>query len=226
MNFMRKILEMLNIEKQNREPDKIEEKENNFYWNDFWKDNSEAINFSENKEKKQKEPKPYQYILFSNGVDMSYILGSRQDFMRKDYTVDPLYCKSFQYIHKLWKLSIDLLKIIKTKKFFETLEEFDNLLYKKEEYMYGKVNIEFERKYYESKKDELLISFLDKSFTNEYRNALELKTPKGRISRIDHWFLVMDYYKQYLTPNALYVLEALEKKWTGELMPNLLEKND
>lgn len=73
------------------------------------------------------------------------------------------------------------------------------------------------------KKDELLINFLDKSFTDEYRNALELKTPKGRIARIDHWFMVMDYYKQYLTPEALLILEALEKKWTGELMPNLLE---
>lgn len=36
----------------------------------------------------------------------------------------------------------------------------------------------------------------------------------------------MNYYKQFLTPSALTVLEALEKRWTMEFMPNLLEKND
>lgn len=232
MTFMRKFLDMLNIEKK-KEASMIEEKEDNMYWNNFWKDTTEKESLSnydedteDTEEENEEEPNPYQYILFSNSIDMSYIFGSRQDFMRKDYTIDPMYYASCQYLHKLWKRSTDLEKIIKNKKFFETLEEFENLLYRKENYIYGKVNIEFERKYYESKKDELLISFLDKSFTDEYRNALELKTPKGRIARIEHWFMVMDYYKQYLTPNAASVLEALERKWTGELMPNLLEQND
>lgn len=230
MTFMGKFLDMFNMEKWNQEKVMIEEKEDNLYWEDIWKDTVESESLSENEEiperESEEEQKPYQYILFSESIDMSYIIGSRQDFMRKDYTTDPLYNLSWNYIHKLWKRSNDLEKIIKTKKFFETLEEFEDLLYKKENYIYGKMNIELEMEYYISKKDEILIEFLNKSFTDEYRNALELKTTKGRIARIDHWFLVMNYYKKYLTPNALYLLEALEIKWTGELMPNLLEQVD
>lgn len=230
MTFMRKFLDMLNMEKKNREPIAIEEKEDNMYWDDFWKDTSDSENLSESNEDSEKEreeeQKPYQYVLFTDSIDISYILGSRQDFMRRDYTTDPLYNVSWNFIHKLWKRSTDLGKIIKTKKFFETLEEFEDLLNRSEHYMNGKMNIELEKEYYASKKDEIFIDFLDKSFKDEYRNALELKTPKGRIARIDHWFLVMNYYKQYLTPNALAILEALERKWTGELMPNLLEQKD
>lgn len=224
MSIMKKILDMMNMEKRNKEQVVIEEKEDNLYWDDFWKKSDDS---DKNRKSRSGEgTRAYQYILFSGSIDTSYIIGSRQDFMRRDYTIDPLYYTSCQYLHKLWKHSNDLTKIVKNKKFFETLEEFENLIYRNGNYIYGKLNIELERRYYESKKDELLIGFLDKSFTEEYRNALELKTPKGRIARIDHWFMVMNYYKKYLTPNALTVLEALEMKWTGELMPNLLEQND
>lgn len=230
MSFISKILDAFKMESTREKLNMIEEKEKKpdvlFEWEGVPDVYNEPDFQEEEGKEAEEEPRPYQYILFADSIDMSYIIGSRQDFMRKDYTTDPLYNVSWNYIHKLWKRSTDLGKIIKIKKFFETLEEFENVLYRKENYIYGKLNIELEREYYESKKDELLISFLDKSFTDEYRNALELKTPKGRIARIDHWFMVMDYYKQYLTPNALAVLEALEKKWTGELMPNLLESKE
>lgn len=230
MSFISKILDAFKLESTREKLNMIEEKEKKpdvlFEWEGLPDVYNESDFQEEEENETEEDPRPYQYILFTNSIDMSYIIGSRQDFMRKDYTTDPLYNVSWNYIHKLWKRSTDLEKIIKTKKFFETLEEFENLLYRKENYIYGKMNIELEREYYESKKDEFLISFLDKSFTDEYRNALELKTPKGRIARIDHWFMVMNYYKQYLTPNALTVLEALEKKWTGELMPNLLESKE
>lgn len=190
MGFMQKLLDAFKLE-STRERERIEEKEKKpdvlFEW-DGPPDVYNETYFRED-EKDEEEPKPYEYILFADHIDTSYLIGSRQDFMRKDYTIEPLYYVSCQYLHKLWKLSKDLCKIIKVKKFFETLEEFEKLLYVKDEFIFGKMNVELERKYYEDKKDELLITFLDKAFTDEYRNALELKTVKGRIDRINHCFL-------------------------------------
>lgn len=226
---MQKIINALNMDNWNNTSNMIEEKEKkpeNIFWDEEPKE-SDSFEDDDNSEDHKKESKPYEYVLFSKyGVDTSEIIGSRQDFMRRDYTVEPIYYKSCQFIHKLWKDSSDLQKITKEKKFFETLEEFENLLYSKEKYIYGKFNIELERSYYSSQKDELLMKFLDRCFTDEYRNALELKTVKGRINRIDHWFMMMDYYKYYLTPNSKSVLDALNKRWTGELMPNLLESKE
>lgn len=230
MSFMKKILNVLNMSNWNESQRMIEEKEpkpKNVFWDEEPEENNYFENNDNSQETYEEESNPYEYLLFSKyGVDTSEIIGSRQDFMRMDYTIEPIYYKSCQFLHKIWKGSSDLQKITKAKKFFEKLEEFENLLYSKEKYIYGKFNIELERSYYSYQKDELLIKFLDRCFTNEYRSALELKTAKGRINRIDHWFMMMDYYKYYLTPNAISVLEALNKKWTGELMPNLLECKD
>lgn len=235
MSFMRKIIDALNMDNWNRPSNMIEEKEEKPK-NLFWDDTSDEENFSDDNEyseeeyeeyeEREEESKQYEYVLFSNNIDIPSIIGSRNDYMRRDYTIDPRYSEYWRYLHKLWKNSVDLEKIVKNKKFFEVLEEFENYLKEIDKYKFKKFIPEIERNYYFSRKDEILIQFLDRSFTDEYRSALELKTPKGRIARIDHWFMVMSYYKQYLTPNAVSVLEALERKWTGELMPNLLEQND
>lgn len=230
MTFIRKILDALNMDNWSSQK-VIEEKEKKPEHPFEWEGVPDTPNQEENKEEEKEdcrneEEKPYQYILFSENIDISDIIGYRQNFIRRDYTIDPLYYISCQHIRKLWRCSFDLLKVIKAKKFFETLEEFENLLYSDGGYIYGKFNKKLETEQYVLMKDELLINFLDKSFTNEYRNALELKTVKGRIDRIDHWFFMMNYYKKYLTPNSISVLEALNKRWTMELMPNLLEKNN
>lgn len=228
MTFMRKILDALNMENWSAQK-VIEEKEKKPEHPFEWEGVPDTPNQEENEKEEysnHEKEKPYQYILFTERFDMSDIIGCRQDYMRRDYTIDPLYYISCQHINKLWRFSFDLLKTVKAKKFFESLEEFENLLYSDGGYIYGKFNKKLETEHYVLMKDEILINFLDKSFTNEYRNALELKTIKGRIDRIDHWFFMMDYYKKYLTPNSLSVLEALYKRWTMELMPNLLEKKD
>lgn len=230
MNFMRKILDVLNMNNWNDSPNMIEDKgerSKNLFWDEEpGPENDYHENIKEETKQEEKRSKRYEYVLFSKNIDIPTIIGSRNDYMRRDYTMDPKYSEYWSYLHKLWKRSTDLEKIVKSKKFFETLEEFEDLIKIIGQYRFKKFNPELEKNYYYSKKDEILIQFLDRSFTDEYRNALELKTVKGRISRIDHWFLVMNYYKQYLTPNSLIVLEALEKKWTGELMPNLIECGD
>lgn len=165
----------------------------------------------------------YEYILFSNNIDIPSIIGSRADYMRNDYTIDPRYNESWSYIHKLWKCSIDIGKVVKPKKFFEILEYLEESLKIIEQYSFLKFNPEKEREYYYSKKDEVLVSFLNRSFTDEYRNSLELKTAKGKISRIGNWFSVMEYYKSYLTQNALEEFERLGDKWQFEILPSLLE---
>lgn len=223
MGFAKKILNILNMDNWYGSPKSLEDKGERSK-NLFWDEEPEEEPVKQEKEKKQEEPpKRYEYVLFSRNIDIPTIIGSRNDYMRRDYTMDPKYSEYWSYLHKLWKRSVDLEKIVKNKKFFETLEEFEELMKIIGQYRFKKFIPERERNYYYSKKDEILIEFLERSFKEEYRNALELKTAKGRISRIDHWFLVMNYYRQYLTPNAISVLDALEKKWTGELMPNLLE---
>lgn len=230
MGFMQKILDALNMDNW-RKPQYTLEDKGEPPKNLFWEDTPDIDNFSQDdaanreSEAKQEAPKRYRYVLFSEHVDTSEIIGSRQDFMRRDYTIEPLYYTSCQYLHRLWRCSVDLLKITNAKRFFETFEEFENSLNTTNQYIYGKFKIGLEKENYYSKKDEILIKFLDRSFTDEYRHALELKTVKGRIGRIDHWFFMMDYYKHYLTPNAIAILDALNKRWTMELMPNLLEEN-
>lgn len=155
MSFIKKLADVLKFGNQNKVLNVIEEKEKKPDVPFEWEGVPEIYNdpfFQEGFENEEEESGPYQYILFSDSIDMSYILGTRRDFMRKDYTIDPLYYTSWDFIHKLWKRSIDLKKIVKAKKFFETLEEFENLLYKKENCLYGKISIESERDYYESKK--------------------------------------------------------------------------
>lgn len=225
MGFMQKILDVFNMDNWNNSPNMIQEKEpkpDNLFWDEEPTDENSKNTENVKREKREKS-EPYEYVLFSTSIDMSAIIGSRNDYMRRDYTTDPRYGEYYRYIHKLWKNSVELEKIVKAKKFFEVLEEFEKSINIINRYKFEKFLPELEKSYYYSKKDEIMISFLDRCFTDEYRNALELKTLKGRIGRIDHWFLMMDYYKYYLTPNALAVLDALYKKWTGELMPNLLE---
>lgn len=233
MSFVRKILDVLNMDNWSEQPNMIEEKEEKpeHPFEEYGIPNSQHE--SESKEDESEKKKTYnryeyqyKHMLFSERLDTSEVIGTRQDFMRRDYTIDPQYYTSCQHLHKLWRCSVNLLKDAKAKKFFETLEEFEELLYSNNNYFYGKFRLEEEKKHYLSKKDEILISFLERSFTDEYRDALELRTVKGRIGRIDHWFFMMEHYKAYLTPNALSVLEALKKRWTMELMPNLLEKHD
>lgn len=237
MTFMRKIIDAFNMDNWHKEQIRLEdkgEKPKNLFWDEepdssAYSDGEYARqenNFFKKENTEKEKYKPYEYVLFSKSIDIPSIIGSRNDYMRRDYTIDPKYSEYWRYLHKLWKDSVDLEKIVKAKKFFEVLEEFENLIGDIEQYRFKDFIPEREKEYYSSKKDEILIKFLDRCFTDEYRNALELRTVSGRVNRIDHWFMMMDYYKYYLTPNSLTVLDTLNKRWTGELMPNLLENKN
>lgn len=160
----------------------------------------------------------YPYVLFADSDNRDVIVGSRQEFMRADYTVDPAWYINGQYIHKLWRLSKDLdsPKITNPKKYFETIEELERLLGDA-----GKYKIKFffpdkERDLWISRKSELVIAFLDRSFKDEFRRALELKTSKGRIDRIDHWFMVLKYYRSYMPEEAKKRLDEIYYQWLSE----------
>ena len=160
----------------------------------------------------------YPYVLFADSDNRDVIVGSRREFMRSDYTVDPAWYANSQYIHKLWRLSKDLdsPKIANPKKYFETIEELEYLLGESDKY-----NIKFffpdkEKELWFSRKSELIIDFLDRSFKNEFRSALELKTPKGRIDRIDHWFMVLKYYRSYMPEAAQNRLDEIYYQWLSE----------
>lgn len=177
---------------------------------------------NDSKSSKQEQPQ-YEYVLFSRFINTDAIVGSRRNYMRIDYTIDNIFYESHQYIYKLWKLSTDLNKAVKPKKFFELIEEIEKELKSISKYNYPKFNPEKEKGYYFRNKDEMLIDFLNRSFTDEYREALELKTAKGKINRIGNWFSVIDYYKHLLTPNAMEAFEKLADKWQFEILPSLLE---
>ena len=160
----------------------------------------------------------YPYVLFSDCDNRDVIVGNRREFMRVDYTVDPAWYANGQYIHKLWRLSKDLdsPKITNPKKYFETIEELERLLEDA-----GKYKIKFffpdkERELWISRKSELIIQFLDRSFKDEFRSALELKTPKGRIDRIEHWFMVLKYYRSYMPEAAKNRLDEIYYQWLSE----------
>ena len=160
----------------------------------------------------------YPYVLFSDNDNRDVIVGSRREFMRADYTVDPAWYANGQYIHKLWRLSKDLdsPKITNPKKYFETIEELERLLEEA-----GKYKIKFffpdkERELWFGRKSQLIIEFLDRSFKDEFGSALELKTTKGRIDRIDHWFMVLKYYRSYMPEAAQKRLDEIYCQWLSE----------
>ncbi len=160
----------------------------------------------------------YPYVLFADSDNRDVIVGSRKEFMRADYTVDPAWYTNGQYIHKLWRLSKDLdsPKITNPKKFFETIEELERLLEEAEKYKIKFFFPDKEREVWLSRKSDLIVEFLDRSFKNEFRSALELKTPKGRIDRIDHWFMVLRYYRSYMTEEGQKRLDELYYQWLNE----------
>lgn len=176
----------------------------------------EVVPYNEDKAKTN-----YDYVLFADSIDTASMIGSRRDFMREDYTIEPVYYEATRYMHSMWRHSLDLQKGTRAKSFFETLEAFENELKDIHKYNFMNFNPDFELQNYYEIKDTLLINFLNRSFTDEYRKALELKTAKGRIERIDHWFLLMNYYKNYLTPNALCALDGIQSKWDSEMLPTI-----
>ena len=95
MSFISKILDAFKMESTREKLNMIEEKEKKpdvlFEWEGVPDVYNEPDFQEEEGKEAEEEPRPYQYILFSDSIDMSYIIGSRQDFMRKDYTTDPLY---------------------------------------------------------------------------------------------------------------------------------------
>ena len=160
----------------------------------------------------------YPYVLFADSDNRDIVVGRRKEFMRDDYTVDSAWYSNGQYIHKLWRLSKDLdsTKITNPKKYFETIEELERLLEEAEKYKIKFFFPDKERELWFGRKSELIIAFLDRSFKDEFRSALELKTPKGRIDRIDHWFMVLKYYRSYMTEAAQKHLDELYCKWLSE----------
>lgn len=147
MGFMQKILDVLNMENKNKASNMIEEKKEKPK-NLFWDNMPGEENFTDCREdeEREEEPKRYEYVLFSeHRIDTNRLIGNRQDYMRWDYTIEPLYYESCQFLYKLWKHSIDLTKISKNKKFFETLEEFEKLLVNTDKYMCGKFNSTLEK---------------------------------------------------------------------------------
>ncbi len=177
----------------------------------------------ESSEKNDSAQIQYKYVLFSESINTDTIIGFRSDYMRSDYTIEPIFYESHQYIYNVWKLSKDLEKVIKAKNFFESLEEIEKALEIIEKYNYPKFNPEKEKEYFYSQKDEVLINFLNRSFMDEYRSSLELKTAKGKINRLGNWFSVIDYYKKDFNPNVLEAFECLVDKWQFEILPSILE---
>jgi len=151
----------------------------------------------------------YEYVLFSESIDTDAIIGFRSDYMRSDYTIEPIFYESHQYIYNVWKLSTDLEKTINPKRFFESIEEIEKKLEEISKYSYPKFNPEKEKEYYYLKKNEVLVEFLVRSFTKEYENAIELKTAQGKINRIGNWFSTVYCYKGIFTPNGEEIFERL-----------------
>ena len=178
---------------------------------------------AESSEEKESMQAQYEYVLFSESINTHEIIGSRRDYMRDDYTIEPIFYESHQYLYRIWKASSDLKEVLGVKKFFEAMEEIEKSLEEISKYSYSKFNPEKEKEYYYLKKNEVLVEFLNRSFTEEYNNSLELKTSQGKINRIGAWFSTVYCYKDILTPNAKEIFESLVDIWQFEILPSILE---
>lgn len=160
----------------------------------------------------------YKPVLFSMTFDRDYMCGSRQSVMDSNYIVPEWWYLSTQYLVKINKESKDLNsdKIKNPKKFFETMESLEKSLNESMNYRFTNFNITTEYNLYNYKKTDMINRFIDRAFTDEFRRALELKTANGRVDRIEHWFLVMKYYSQYMTPESKQKFTDLYVQWLSE----------
>lgn len=173
---------------------------------------------SENEHYSKKYDNIYNPVLFSMTYDRDYICGDRQSVMTKDWVVPEWWYLSTQYLNKINKESKDLNsdKIKNPKRFFETMESLEKSLSEYNNYKFKNFYINMEMDLYNMKKTDMINRFIDRSFKDEFRRALELKTANGRVDRIEHWFMVMKYYSQYMTPESKQKFSDLYVQWLSE----------
>ncbi len=180
------------------------------------------------REQNQEDSNEYTYILFSEDVEDAeeYMHPISYDNTDDYYHVlyDEYYPakKQLQYVLSCIK---KMNSTVKAKTFFETLERLDKLLPECKEHtkFYKLFKYDLEYPYYIENQYLLINRFLNKSFRNNFREALELQTAKGRIDRVDHWFIVMEYYSQFFPPQSVNELTRIKDKWNTELNKTLLE---
>lgn len=173
---------------------------------------------SENEYYSKKCDNIYKPVLFSMTYDRDFMCGSRQSVMSDDWVVPEWWYLSTQYLNKINKESKDLYsdKIKNPKKFFDTMESLEKSLAEYHYYTFTHFDINTELNLYNSKKTDMINRFIDRSFKDEFRRALELKTANGRVDRIEHWFLVMKYYSQYMTTDSKKKFADLYVQWLNE----------
>lgn len=160
----------------------------------------------------------YHPVLFSQTYDIDVICGNRRDVWDRNYVVPQWWSLSCQYIHRIWRESNDINsdKIKSPKKFFETIESLENSLSEYTQYKFKCFDYYYEMNLYNTKKADIVNRFIERSFRDEFRRSLELKTPSGRIDRVEHWFMIMNYYSQYMPAESRTVLSDVYVKWLNE----------
>lgn len=153
----------------------------------------------------------YEYILFTPFVNASDIVGRENAYYTNEESAQTIYIYK---IHKLSKSLIDR-STVHPKLFFSTLNELDYEL-KNCPYNIKNFKKQAEIEYFESRKEQIVIDFINRSFKDCYESALQLKTVKGRINHVENWFLQMEYYKKQMTDRAKYIIESLYCEWIGE----------
>lgn len=161
----------------------------------------------------------YCCILFSAYIDYEYYIGNKRDYMRPDYTTHPNYGLYCNYIRRLFQGSKQMLETTNPQKFFESKSDIESIL--KDSFLDSipHFNRYEEKKLYDEKIDSCVCDFLDRSYQNEFRKSLELKTEKGRAKRIENWLGMIDYYKQYMNEMQLSHYNSIKSKWENGL-PN------
>ena len=159
----------------------------------------------------------YKYFLFADFINDDDAVGSRNEHLRKDYTIDPIFYESMQYVNQLWRFSKTLLDTDNTLDFFDAIDKFEHLLQSIKSYRYKNFNPDYEVSHYEVIKSKIYTDFLSRSFRKEYRIAIERKTEKGRKNYMEHWFLKMEYYRQFMPEDAQVKYDEIKEQWTNGL---------
>lgn len=154
----------------------------------------------------------YKYVLFSSYIDTDRIIGKNIPYYTPESSAQAVYLRT------LWNLSMEIIdnKNVFPKNFFEQIEELENLLYDCP-YIIKNYNKDYEIAEYERRKEQIVIDFINRSFRDCFRCALELKTVRGRLNHMENWFMKMEYYKQFMNEKEKYVLNSLYVEWSSEL---------
>lgn len=170
---------------------------------------------------KRKFNSVYRYILFSDAVDTMWIIGydrSNPYGFNSEVRAKHMFVKE---CHDLSKSLIDYRNCYE-KEFFSSMNRLEELL-QNPKYTFKHFNIEWEREEYYRRKQQIIIDFINRSYQNNFENCLDLKTTKGRINRMENWFLKMNYYKMYMGEREQYIIENLHIQWLTD--KKMLETN-